>query len=473
MGHSSGQKAIVVAHDILINSEEEVVHTIETVIPADGWITRVYYVLDLDALNSAVFGAISHHTISKTELDGEANGHFTMLAHVFKTVDTVAHMWGVDLPTYFMWNPGGDTRGTIIIEEKVNWPVLAGETLDIASYYTGTVAITIGSIVVKTMAELTIACKSSTYPYSKKSNQSVTRNVLLYRTNDLTPMLMIRMPCNGRVGNVRVLLDNTGASSEQNIFLVGKFGEGLDFPDAEGEVDWIGISDKVMITRGAHEMDNTGVITNHSGSKKWFYKKGEHMMVGYRDIVGTNQASIVTWDFIPDFNAEVDMSWFMGDPADDQMDQHIVIPFDMFVDKLEFDWTLSGTTALAGFVIVDIVKPGTQTNLSQGNPVVESGSVVGDLLLTGVRLAPNSPGAFPYDLETVDDSLTNSASGESTIEVMDYLPAGTIISLQHESTVGTAALSVYMTLDGRARTKHNNWGNNFYTGTQVLNQESS
>lgn len=473
MGHSSGQKLVYAALQQITSAEEEVLTQQTLRILVDGWVTKKTHFLHFDSdFIVDIFGAVDFSIMpTQSELSGTPAPSFKNLKDVFQATDAAIHHEGVELPSYFIYNKD-QAEVVVMIEEKCNIPVRAGQQIIHNSWVNSFATYSAGILNIQSVCEVTIACHSSTRLGAYNSKNAPTRNAVFVRTNDATSNVFWKLPCNGRIGNIRVLW-NPGSNSVDNMIVVGRAQFNHVFFDEHPDFIVLEDGDDLMRTHGIQSSLERGIITNHY-SDVMFFKKHEHFGIWSRDDEGGSREYIVTWDFIPEFNSEVDFTWQIGDAADDVYDQKFMIPFDMYVEKLDVDWHLDGTTSTSGIIFVHAIKPGTP--LYGSTPELRDAGALAGVQNTAINVMdklPSSLGQFGYALTGVSEAVVvKTEIGADVIEVHDYWPAGTVIAFYHESITGTGSPEVYLQIDGKSRIKHNNWGNHYYTGEGVFNQEA-
>lgn len=457
----------------ILSSEEEVIQFLAERILLDGWITKVTYAIVFDGNHTVnMFGASQVQMYEQDKQGTVDSPGLSGLVSVMQATDAAMHVEGIDLPAYWMYNTTNDVS-VILIEEKLNIPVKAGMRIGSAHLATSHAAITAGLITIYTIIEQTIACLNSTTPKSLNSKNAPTRMAMFVRTNNVTANIAYRLPVNGRIGNIRVLW-NPGALGADNILVVGRGQENQVFPTEASDMTITESGNSFLVTKGYQENEDSGIITNHH-AVKIFMKKGEHFWVWSRDDEGTQREYIISFDFIPEFDAHGTLTWQLGDLADDQLDNQFVLPFDIYARRAEIDWTITGTTSVAGMISCVIMKPGTPTYGIDGDSMKISGQLTGPrpIGLGEQDKLPAGVGSWSYDLTSVDDVIVVAESGKDEIDIYDYCPAGTVFQFYHESILGTGSPENTFVLHFQARTKHNNWNNNYHSGTHIWSQELS
>lgn len=275
-------------------------------------------------------------------------------------------------------------------------------------------------------------------------------------------------PSSGRISNIRLSIFGAIASSfAGNDFLY--FGKKL-FTDAQNTDNVIyQHTDGIMLT-GEENLDAADdsfnlVLTTYS-RELIFVKKGEPMIINYQNSSDTTRAYIIIeFEFIPDFNAQVDL-WY-SDLIANVPDATIniwsnMIPFDMFIEKVELITSLNDLT-VDGYQYLMAIK--TVAELLSNIDMI-TGSVLSTTLIDNAQysqLPSNILGAMPFSAQTDRPSLE--------VEVYDYFPASSWIAvLTALETSAVEDLTNLLHIQGRSRVKSNNFGVNFLTGPQVKEQ---
>ncbi len=273
-------------------------------------------------------------------------------------------------------------------------------------------------------------------------------------------------PSNGRISNIRLTLWNAEVLQNDEFIY---FGKGV-FTDAVVDSDAIeGLTDglylKGGITTDVSDEDIVNILTSYTKDIE-FIKKGELMHLYTSKDDATHMQVLVEFDFIPDFDKNVDLIFggFIDDLATGLHMKVYQIPFDMYIEKINFDFRMDDSTVNMDIRILGLKD--MPEVLSLAEPI--SGSILG---ASGVMA--QSSGVLPSNiLETYSVSTGQLQDTEDDIEVFDYYPAGAfiIVAVDVESASSVENIDFTTHIEGKSRVKSSYFGYNYLLGGHVYQE---
>lgn len=474
MGHSSKQVIELESLVEIDSGEEETLVSVGVMNLVDGWIKKVTHIVTFDSSITAVphFGGI-RITTGDTMLteNNLANSHFLHPLTTLQAADGEVLLRSSNLPSYWIYD-GANNAGTIVIEKKLNKPVRAGTPITLDHMVWAQAAIAAGFITIRTIVEVLVACfVGNGYIAAENSKDAVTEYAIIIATNDISRETKWMAPCNGRLGNFR-MINHIATSGRDSNWSFGRRSNvtSIETPD---EIAFTGSAAFINLMGHHNDAQDQGVATNYS-SMTQFVKAGEVITSDINQGNASDWFGILTWDFIPDFASKVSLAYKPEFPAAGMFGEY-EIPWDMFVETIEVDWVLDSINqAEAGIISYLVLKPGTPIFDDIGSNRL-GGSILGVQEATEgqMDLLPGFKGAFSFDLTDEGSSENKVESGDDIIKVYDYCPAGTMIVCQFRSTVSSVDpnITIMNIIKAENRTKHQNWGNHYFYGESILNME--
>ncbi len=274
-------------------------------------------------------------------------------------------------------------------------------------------------------------------------------------------------PSNGRISNIRLTNFTSQYMNEQHYIY---FGKGL-FTDLDVDLDEIQLATKGLYLRGGLISNSSDTLVHISTAYTRdieFVKKGELMQLFLNTDISTVQNFLLEFDFIPDFDKNVDFVYAGElDNFTDGIDMRVfMIPFETYLETGEFDFRMNDQTVDLDIRILGLKDLPEVLSLAQ--PI--SGNILGS---SGV--ADNVRGVVP---SSILESIAISAGGQIPVDmdpfdIFDYYPAGSFIAIIFDAETGTNTedLDFTLKLDGKSRVKSSFFGFNYLKGAHIFQEE--
>lgn len=258
-------------------------------------------------------------------------------------------------------------------------------------------------------------------------------------------------PIDCRLGNMRFLY--TGSEDTFFIGIGQKINLNTDMPGADAEQNLISGDDLIVTTPLLTSTGYSGATAYDKRIK--FYRRGEVM-----GIVADSPGSVLTlleihFEMIPNFNAQGTYAVELESITEgDNWDSYYHIPFAMYVELLEIDWSASSVGYRGKFHVAHTTSQlVTQT---EGSEFYYGGNLLGDPeLINDAKKQDFVLDTIPVVVNVVDSvPSTNYASHTSIVYVGRYMKQGDYIMFFKEDQSGSlTAFEFDVKLTYRSRVK--------------------
>lgn len=460
-----------------VNNELIENFTIES--PYAGWLTHAKITVTYENFNERPAVGVMIGTSDDWGEINDANPVHRRIMDAWASQDVAASLMAHNIPKFFFLNDDSTERSVIEAKKNIYSIVEQGDNINVHIFWNrlgntitsgiATIAITFGF----SLAALDYKGQKPTRGSARGSEVAI-----LATLDNNANLIKWTPPCNGRLANKRLTLYVEGGVEFNNHDYV-MFGK-QQFTDARIIADTIfTYTDGTMIVRPfdtnpSVDEDEFNAFTVYDRSMM-FLKKGETVSILYNALTGTDAVILMEFDFIPDFDHNVDFV-VQGnienftDVTDVKL-RVFQIPFDMFLEDIKIDYRLSSTVAgdFRGTIYLMGIKdaPEILANIT----TILSGSLLG---ASGVMNAQS--GVLPSNiLEVLQINSENQHTDITPTKVHDYYPGGSFIFLvvDPETLANSPDLDFTYILNGKSRVKSSRVGSNHLRGEKIWSNEDA
>lgn len=437
-----------------------------------GWLTDVKITIEYETLNDKASVGVQ---VSNDEDWGEVDDIGPVNRQVMNGWTTNGNIASVMMPTvpmYFHMNHLSAASTRMSKRKNYSRPVVQGENINLHVFFNDH-GNTITTGVVNISAEFTvvIGALNSKAERHKKGSARGAEVAILGSFDGTKDKMSWLPPCNGRIGNVRLTWFKENDTSVMGWSYVGQ----NEFTDPRENADeWYAVAGAGLfmpfIDSDTGDVPDIRVQTDYD-DEVYFVKKGSLFWWINQISSGNDIELLLEFTFIPDFKSQVDF-WISNNIDDLSVGvllRIFQIPFDMYVEELEFTFRMSpeavgaweGTIYIAGLkdtpeVLTTMTKVLTGSIPSTSGVQANQSGVLPSYLLKAIQYRNAQP--------------SYTGGGDPKIQVHDYFPAGSFIMMVIDTEVaasGTVDVDAILNISGKSRVKSSRMGTNYLTGDNI------
>jgi hypothetical protein len=439
--------------------------------PVSGWLSSIVVDVLVDAFNdNAAFGLL----VSSKALSGNIGGYLPKFRTVLRSLDVANHNASAVLapatPVYF-WVPGVTSGVTANEQFKLSRKKIIDEFVEqgepiycylfwdnIGNTYTD------GGLEISFNFEYNVAERKSN-KRNTNSSEVVVMGVVDNTYNDV----FWQAPSDGRISNIILTLmgNHIQDLSEESYLFFGN----MTANSANVINDTFQQLPDGVILNGVAEASALGdyfILTNYS-RKIMFAKKSDLFQIQWKSDPTSETSNfpfIVEFDFIPDFNAPIDLVYkSLENDISGVFIDDFSVPFDMFVTDFEFDYRLNDESV--DLDIYFMLLKDNPSNLSELN-------ILGGSLLGSDGVGDDALGVLPSSVfDVVQHGAESKENYVSKNNISEFVPGESrfLMIFDVEVSAGTEDIDFTAHVSGYARVKSSKFGINYLSGDVVYNLE--
>lgn len=474
------EKTLSLTHaDFDLASGAEFQQKISIACPVTGWLTDVSLSLQIVTAEGKnmviVFDPTEEHQHSARDKD-TYNSYMSEFAQELLAPNNDMFVFS-RMPLWIRSHASDPNDSLMYAERNYMLPVHQGMDFEGVVYGATTADATTMQISINVTARIIVAALPYwNYDLSDGFNTQGSDYLIAldWEADDSNVPYVFQMPCNGRIGNVR-MTKWEGVSEAHTLVTFGKnpnFKLEHDSIEALADDNYeVRHSGPYSVGVVASYFSGTGPVTQTTSyfSNIMFVDKGEPLYIhSHHEEAVEAGYFILQFTFIPDHDSIYTESFKYQEDTDIDADTTlagVVIPFDVFIEN---PYVFVSASAGASQFVGSVRLIGVKRLLIE----VPAGGRVGFNEFHGVSGMARMTGAVLGQMD-IAMSANGVFSERQEFDVYDYFEAYSFIYLQIEVFAGTITnLMAGIDLKGKVRGKSSRFGNNILDGTVILREES-